>query len=235
MSPRPFERPATILLPEVDGLAPGSSLDGLWLPPRPIAPAADGAGADEDDAAGAPSPRGGAIVAPPHPLMGGSLDSPVVTEVALAASDAGYCALRFNWRGIGASAGTPSGEVGDADTDYRAALDFMQESVEGSLLACGYSWGALAAARIGVGHPRVRKLVLVAPPPAMLDAAALADFGRPLLVIAGDRDEYVPLDALREMLSAVGAHELVVLEGVDHFFMSGLEEVGRSVRGWLDD
>ncbi|MCP4496054.1 MAG: hypothetical protein GY825_04650, partial [Phycisphaeraceae bacterium] len=107
MSPRPFERPATIGLPETEGLPPGSSLEGLWLPAR-----------------GEEGPRGGALVAPPHPLMGGSMDSPVTTEIALAASDAGYGALRFNYRGVGGSAGTPSGETEDADVDYRAALDF---------------------------------------------------------------------------------------------------------------
>ena len=81
MSPRPFERPATIALPDTPGLPPGASLEGLWLPAR-----------------GEEGARGGAIVAPPHPLMGGAMDSPVATEVGLAASDAGYVSLRFNWR-----------------------------------------------------------------------------------------------------------------------------------------
>ncbi len=218
MSPRPFERPATIALPRKSGLAEGSSLEGLWLPPR---------GDDE--------PRGGAIVAPPHPLMGGSMDSPVTTELAMAASDAGYASLRFNYRGIGASAGVPSGEPEHADEDYYAALAFMEESVEGAILACGYSWGALAAARICLGEPRVRKLVLVAPPAAMLDHAALAEWGYPILVIAGDRDEYVPQGELEEKLRRIEAAELVVLEGVDHFFMAGLAEVGRNTRRWLGD
>jgi hypothetical protein len=228
MSPRPFERPATILLPETEGLPAGSSLEGLWLPPRPPV--------DEDGAEGpAPEPRGGAIVAPPHPLMGGSLDSPVATEIALAASDAGFGALRFNWRGVGASAGAPSGEVEDADADYRAALDFLRDSVDPPLLAAGYSWGALAAARLGVADTQVRRMVLVSPPPAMLDGAALAAWGHPLLVVAGDRDDYVPIDALRATLEPVEAAELVVLEGVDHFYMAGLAEVGRAVRPWLQD
>ena len=222
MSPRPFERPATIPLPDSDALPTGSALEGLWLPAR-----------GEDGA------RGGAVMAPPHPLMGGSMDSPVATEVALAASDAGLGALRFNWRGVGASAGAPSGEVADADADYRAALDFMaeagdEETGSGPLVACGYSWGALAAARLLTHTPLVRRAVLVAPPPAMLDREVLAAWGHPILAIAGDRDEYVPIDALEEKLAGLADVELVVLEGVDHFFMAGLADVGRSVRGWLD-
>jgi alpha/beta superfamily hydrolase len=216
MSPRLFERPATIALPEIEGLPTGASLDGLWLP----VPREDGV-------------RGGAVVAAPHPLMGGSMDSPVTTEIALALCDSGFVALRFNWRGVGASAGVASGEAEDADVDYRAALAFMEESVEGPIVGCGYSWGALTAVRVCLDSPRVQKLVLVAPPPAMLDHAALASCGRALLVIAGDRDEYVSIDALREVLDGVDRAELIVLEDVDHFFMTGLAGVGHGARGWL--
>ncbi len=222
MSPRPFERPATIPLPDSDPLPSGSALEGLWLPAR-----------------GEEGARGGAVMAPPHPLMGGSMDSPVATEVALAASDAGFGALRFNWRGVGGSAGTPSGEVEDADADYRAALDFMaetgdEETGRGPIVACGYSWGSLAAARLLTHSPFVRRAVLVAPPPAMLDREAIVAWGHPVLAIAGDRDEYVPIAELEKKLDGIADVELVVLEGVDHFFMAGLADVGRAVRDWLD-
>ena len=113
MSPRPFERPATIPLPDDDAWPRGAALEGLWLPAR-----------------GEGGARGGAVMAPPHPLMGGSMDSPVATEVAMAASDAGLGALRFNWRGVGASAGVPSGEQADADADYGAALAFLESAGE---------------------------------------------------------------------------------------------------------
>ncbi len=217
MSPRPFERPATIALPESPDLPVGASLDGLWLPEH-----------GEDGA------RGAAIIAAPHPQMGGSMDSPVTTELALAASDLGFVSLRFNWRGVGASAGQASGEPGDAETDYRAALAFMEDSVDGPIIGCGYSWGAGTAARVGLDSPRIQKLILVAPPPNMLDGAALAARGMPILAIVGDRDEYVPLDELRLVLDGVEASELVVLEDVDHFFMSGLAGIGEAARSWLD-
>lgn len=217
MSPRPFERPATIALPDDPTLAPGASLEGLWLPAR-----------------GEGGPRGGAVVAPPHPQMGGSIESPVVTEVALAASDQGFVSVRFNWRGIGASAGLPSGEIGDADVDYAATLDFVEESVEGGILACGYSWGAATAVRLAASRPRIKRLILVSPPVQMLDPGALKAFGKSILIITGDRDPYVPLDPLRQMIDGLGEAELVELEGVDHFFMAGLADIGRIVREYLD-
>ena len=216
MSPRPFERPATIALPETPGLPIGASLDGLWLPER-----------------GADGVRGGAVVAPPHPLMGGSMDSPVTTEIGLALSDVGFVSLRFNWRGVGASAGTASGESADADVDYRAALDFMLESVEVPIVGCGYSWGAVTAVRACLDVPRVQKLVLVAPPPAMLERDVLASCGKALLVIVGDQDEYAPIETLREVLDGIGRTELIILKGADHFFMSGLAEIGRGIRNWF--
>ena len=110
----------------------------------------------------------------------------------------------------------------------------MTETGEGPLVACGYSWGAVAAARRVTASPRVRRAVLVAPPPAMLDTDALAGWGRPMLVIAGDRDDYVPIDELEARLDGLEGVEIVVLEGIDHFFMNGLADVGRAVRGWLE-
>ena len=67
----------------------------------------------------------------------------------------------------------------------------------------------------------------------MLDAEALAAWGHPVLAIAGDRDQYVPLDELRAKLEGVENATLIELEGVDHFFMAGLADVGRICRDWL--
>ena len=84
MEPRPSERAVTIALDE------SSVLEGIYL-----------AGTDEVGM--------GAVVAPPFPLMGGSMDHPVVSEIAYACSGGGLSALRFNWRGVGGSPGVPSG------------------------------------------------------------------------------------------------------------------------------
>lgn len=216
MRPRPFERPATIGLPETPGLPTGAALEGLWLSGR-----------------GEEGVRGGAVVAAPHPLMGGTMDSPVTTEIGLVLSDVGFTSLRFNWRGVGASAGTSSGEAADANVDYRAALEFMLDSVEGPIVGCGYSWGATTAARVCLDTPRVRKLVLIAPPPAMLDRAALAGCGKSILVVVGDRDEYASAEELGKILEDIDRSEMIVLGGSDHFFMAGLADLGREIRSWL--
>jgi alpha/beta superfamily hydrolase len=192
----------------------GESLEGTFL-----------AGASGDDR--------GALIAPPHPLYGGSMESPVVAEVAFSCHRAGIATLRFNWRGVGASAGEPSGDEGDADADYGAALAHLAETVPGALLACGYSFGSAAAVRAAERSPRVRRLVLVAPPPALIAPARIAALRARVLIVTGDRDNFVPLPALKAGLASAPNVTLRVLPGVDHFFMDGLSALGREVSEWL--
>jgi alpha/beta superfamily hydrolase len=215
MTPRTFERPAVIALSGDEG-AQGLALEGLFVP------------SGEDGGHGA-------VIAPPHPQYGGSMDSPVVTEIAQACASTETASLRFNWRGVGGSGGHMSGEGDVALADYCAALAFLEETVTGPLVACGYSFGAATAVRAAASSTRVQRLLLVAPPPAMLAPGALATFGGRLLVVVGDRDEFAPVDQLEQALAGCDAASLrfEVLPATDHFFMSSLGEVGRLTADWL--
>lgn len=175
----------------------------------------------------------GAVVAPPHPLMGGSMDHPVVNELCYACHKGAAAALRFNWRGVGASAGEPSGDVADGDADYSAALQFVEESVDGPIIAAGYSYGAGLAVRAAGRHPRVRRLLLVAPPVALLDAGELEAFGGSILVIAARHDGFAPVAELEEVLADTRRSMLHVVDDADHFFQQGLAEIPRVVDRWL--
>lgn len=175
----------------------------------------------------------GAVIAPPHPLYGGSMASPVLNELAWACKQAGAATIRFNWRGIGASAGEPSGSATDADADYGAALAYLEETVPGDLIASGYSFGAAAALRAAVGHARVRRVLLVAPPPALLDGAAFARFAGRSLVVVGDSDEFAPVSELEKLVGDHPKRTLVVVPDADHFFMTGLGEISRAAAEWL--
>jgi alpha/beta superfamily hydrolase len=175
----------------------------------------------------------GAVIAPPHPLYGGSMDSPVVTEIAHACEYAGIESLRFNWRGVGASAGTVTGDEGVADEDYAASLDWIEASVPGPVTACGYSFGAATAARAAAARPRVARLVLVAPPPSMLARETLAGAACEIFVVAGDADPFVPFDALAALCDGIPRLQLECIAGADHFFMAHLAEVGRLARKFL--
>jgi alpha/beta superfamily hydrolase len=175
----------------------------------------------------------GLLLAPPHPLYGGSLESPVLSELAWAATAAGLASLRFNWRGVGASAGAPSGRAEDADADYGAALTHLAETVPGPLVAGGYSFGSAAALRAAAAEPRVRRLLLVAPPPALVDPSAIAASGLRTLVLVGEYDTLAPARELAEAFESAPQVRLEILPHADHFFAEGLADLGRHAKNWL--
>lgn len=175
----------------------------------------------------------GAVVAPPHPLYGGSMDSPVVNELSFALHGCGIAALRFNWRGVGASGGDMTGESAAADADYEAASAHMEETVEGPLVAAGYSFGAVAAARVAARRQRLQRLLLVAPPVQLLDMSLLSGAVRDTLVITGEDDAYAPPSALERACHEAPGVSLRVIPGADHFFTRGLADIARETQSWI--
>jgi alpha/beta superfamily hydrolase len=183
--------------------------------------------------AGAPDSPLGALIAPPHPLYGGSMDSPVAGELAFASVRAGIPALRFNWRGVGASTGVASGDARDADADYAAALAHLAQTVPGKIVACGYSFGAAAAVRAARLHPRIGRVLLVAPPGPLLEPGALRALERPTLILTGADDRLAPPQALAAEVDEAPHARLEVIPEADHFFAAGLAELGRRAYAWL--
>jgi alpha/beta superfamily hydrolase len=189
------------------------------------------AGPAPDERPGGAGGFRGAVVAPPHPEYGGSLDNPVVNEVAYALYRERLASLRFNWRGVGASQGVVTSELPAAEADYAAALDHLHETVGGPLLAAGYSFGAATALRVGLRDPRVRGLLLVAPPVAMIEALPLEKFHGPLHIVVGAEDRFAPTGPLSELIAPLPNGRLEVIPKADHFFAaSGLAELHEAVR-----
>ena len=174
-----------------------------------------------------------AVVAPPHPEYGGSLDNPVVNEIAHALYRHAYASLRFNWRGVGGSQGQATGNAAAAEADYAAALDHVARTLDVPITAAGYSFGAATALRVGLRDARVRRLVLVAPPVAMIEGLSMESLAVPLCVVAGELDRYAPPDRLAAWVEPLPRTELRVIPGADHFFSrSGLAELAAAVFDW---
>jgi alpha/beta superfamily hydrolase len=209
-----MEQAAAIALPDTEDRK-GCVLDGLFR-----------MGPDKES--------GGAVIAAPHPLYGGSMESPVVVAMDVACEKAGTGGLRFDWRGVGASAGKPSGEISDALEDYNAALDFLEDSVTPPLVAAGYSFGA-ATAILAAQRSTVRKLALVAPPPVMLDTDRLANFKGKIFIAVGDHDALASASDLEEIVKGMPSVEFHVLEDTDHFFVTGpgLKLMRARLTDWL--
>ena len=162
--------------------------------------------------------RGTAVIAHPHPLFGGTMDNKVVQTLARACVQTGWQALRFNFRGVGASQGVHDGGVGE--TDDLLALISAQAS-GGPLVLAGFSFGAFvtcqALARLMPERPPER-VVLVGTAASRFVVPALApELHEAALVLHGEHDDTVPLTSVLDW--ARPQHlPVTVIPGVEHFF-----------------
>lgn len=175
-----------------------------------------------------------AVIAAPHPQQGGSMDSPVVAELAWAVTRAGHPTLRFNYRGVGASEGSWSGGSGELD-DLSAAVDSLRETTGALRVAvAGYSFGAWAAIEVARRRGDLDPLLLVAPPTEGFDLSGLPDLEARVLVVHGSRDPLVDGAALDRLLAPLGERgRRVAIPEADHWFVEGLAAVGREAVAFL--
>ena len=169
---------------------------------------------DEPAADGA-APRGVAVLCHPHPQHGGTMDNKVVQTLARAAVQAGYRAVRFNFRGVGGSAGAWDQGRGELD-DALAVIAALREPALSFALG-GFSFGGAittrAAARLDAAA-RPQRLVLVAP--AVVNFAA-EPVSQDTLLIHGETDDVVPLAAVLDW-ARPQALPVTVVPGTGHFF-----------------
>jgi alpha/beta superfamily hydrolase len=187
--------------------------------------------ADVVDGGDRPAPF--AVVCHPHPLLGGTMDNKVVTTTARALQDAGLATLRFNFRGVGGSAGSYDGGVGETQ-DALAIANWGAGRWPGRpVVLAGFSFGAYVALRLAQILAPVR-LITIAPPIGRFDFTGLEAPACPWLILQGDADEVVDAERVRAWASGQPA-QLEMLPGVGHFFHGRLtelrERIGREIRG----
>ena len=104
-----------------------------------------------------------AVICHPHPLQQGTMSNKVVTTVARAFARLGADAVRFNFRGVGASAGRYADGIGERD-DALAVVAWCRERwADRPLYLGGFSFGGAIAAAIAA-RVAPAGLVTVAPP-----------------------------------------------------------------------
>lgn len=180
------------------------------------------------------TPAMAALVCHPHPLFGGTMHNKVVFQTAKALDSLGIAVLRFNFRGAGLSEGTHDKGRSEVD-DVRQALQFLARQFnETPLLVAGFSFGCWVGLRAGCEDARVEKLIGIGTPVNDSDFSYLAKCGKPKLFVHGSNDQFGNVEKVRQMVASLpGENELVVVEGVDHFFTGKIEELGKAIIEWL--
>jgi alpha/beta superfamily hydrolase len=171
-----------------------------------------------------------AVLCHPHPLFGGTMDNKVVQTLARALVQRGHTAVRFNFRGIGASEG--AWDEGRGEVDDALAVVGAFRSAGQRLVMAGFSFGgyvaANAAARLAADPPEAaERLVLVSPAVVNFKVGAVpAD----TLVIQGQADDVVPMAAVLEWARPQSL-PVTVVPGAGHFFHGQLPVLKQIVLG----
>ena len=170
-------------------------------------------------------PRGIAVVSHPLPTHGGTMRNPVVAAVARAIAGADLYALRFNFRGVGDSAGEWTGGIAEvADLDD-AIADARAIAPGVPLALSGYSFGAVTALRWLANGGRADAVALVGVP---LRSVAFTPQELPpvpdgTFIVAAELDQY---GSAAELRVAFPRARIAEVTGVDHFFVGKHNEVG---------
>jgi alpha/beta superfamily hydrolase len=171
-----------------------------------------------------------AVVLHPHPQYGGDMDNHVVIAVCEALAARGATTLRFNFRGTGASDGSYDGGRGEALDALAAAAHIRSAAPDSRLLLAGYSFGAMIAA--GIARDAAPAALLLISPPTSVGRLPDLDPDTPALIIAGDRDQVAPAEAIRTMSG--DRHQVVLVPDVDHSWWPGLESLVREIDVFLE-
>lgn len=181
-----------------------------------------------DDPAQGQPPRGVAVLCHPHPQHGGTMDNKVVQTLARAFVQLGWRAVRFNFRGVGASAG--HWDEGRGEVDDALAVMAAQRDASLPLALGGFSFGAYVATQAAARLPaaaKVQRLVLIAPAARNF---VLAPVPQDTIVIHGEADDVVPLAAVLDW-ARPQVLPVTVVPATGHFFHGQLSLLKQLIVG----
>lgn len=205
----------------MDIAGPAGRLDAIWEEP--------------------PAARAAAVVCHPHPLFGGTMHTHAVHRIARAARSAGVATLRFQFRGVGLSAGRHDEGRGEQD-DVRAALAWVREKRAPPLLLAGFSFGAqmsleVASADAAGGGRAISGVLAAGLPLGGGEGARARGYPGPLASIQGERDEVASAaDIASALQGSEGPRRMAAVPGASHLFtedLGTLEREAEAAFGWL--
>ena len=164
------------------------------------------------------APRGVVVIAHPHPLFGGTMDNKVVQTLARAFVQCGWQAVRFNFRGVGATEGVYDEGRGELQ-DLLAVV--QQVAPQGTLALAGFSFGAFVTSHaVQTLWPQraIEKIVLVSTAASRFTVANIPPEAHAhTLTLHGEQDDTVPLAAVMDW-ARPQTLPVTVIPGGGHFF-----------------
>ena len=175
-----------------------------------------------------------AVICHPHPQFGGTMTNKVVHTLARTFNQLVLASLRFNYRGVGASAGAYDEGRGETD-DAVAVIDWALARKPGATLwLAGFSFGGAVALR-AANRRLPERLITVAPAAAREDPANVQVPACPWLVVQGGRDDLIDCQSVEKWVAALQPRpKLVVLPEAEHFFHGKLNDLRATLFDWVN-
>lgn len=177
--------------------------------------------------------KGCAVVCHPHPLHGGSMQNKVAHTLARSFIGAGFAALRFNFRGVGDSAGQFDEGEGEVADVLAAAAWTKARFGELPFWLAGFSFGAAMAIRAAV-EERPAGLISVAPAVSRFMGSDRRQPDCPWLIVQGDADELVDIEETMAWVNTLDpGPEFVVIAQAEHFFHGKLVRLRETCQAFI--
>jgi alpha/beta superfamily hydrolase len=162
----------------------------------------------------------------------------VVYHAAKSLNNLGFPVLRFNFRGVGRSAGKHNGKA--ECEDVKSAIDWLAQEFGLPIVAAGFSFGAAMTLLAGCSDRRVAALVALGTPIAAEGRVYAYKFlegcTKPKLFISGSEDEFGPKVELgRVIRAAADPKRLVLIQHAGHFFENKLDDMRSAVQQWVTE
>jgi alpha/beta superfamily hydrolase len=181
-----------------------------------------------------------ALLLHPHPLYGGTMNNPIVTELYNMFDALGFSTFRFNFRGVGKSEGKFDNGLGEL-ADAAAALDWVQRQNPNTnqCWVSGFSFGAVICMQLLMRRPEITRFVSVSPQPNLYDFNFLAPCPASGLIVHGKKDEIAPLDDVQKLAQKLQAQKSITVEyeeisGANHFYDNEIPKLKKVIENYIE-
>ncbi|BCA96757.1 membrane protein [Legionella antarctica] len=166
-----------------------------------------------------------AFLGHPHSLQGGTMNNKVVTTMARAFKELGIPSLRFNFRGVGQSAGSYNEGIGESEDMIALVKEWQKEQADLRPVFAGFSFGSYVAYRTAA-QLKHTMLLTIAPPIHHYNYREFNPAPHPWLIMQGDADEVVPYSLVMDFAKQCSpVLPVIEFSNTGHFFHGKLVEL----------